>query len=137
MPILNPYHYAHTVIDGDKMLKDHGNHYRLIGQKPYKGKPEKGLAAGTTVTLQVMEDHADPGIDKKTGQPKENNMLQVFDATIVGANFPLPYTKGDEISLGGFMPEASFYIDFHLILRFTEIRKYIAPGGSTNDHKVK
>lgn len=138
MPILNPFLYAHTVVDGEKLLQDHGNHYRFVGQKPFRGKPDKGLDTGTTVTLQVMEDKSMPGTDKKTGQPRENNMYQTFDATVVGMPYPLPFVKGDEVSLGGFMPEVSYYIDFSLILRFGEIRPYSTPqGNNTHDHKDK
>lgn len=35
------------------------------------------------------------------------------------------------------MAEASYYIDFNLILRFSKIFGYTTSGGSNNDHKDK
>ena len=86
MAIQNGYRYVKSVIDGDKMLNDFANQFRFVSQKPYKGNSEKGLAAGTTVTLQIIRDDSAPIIDKTTGKPKDNNVFETFDATIVGAS---------------------------------------------------
>lgn len=129
--------YARMHIDGDKMVKDHNNHYRLVGQREYRGKAESGLKPGVTVSLQVLEDRADPGMDKKTGRPLENNLYETIDVTLPGVAYPLPFHKGDEVSIFGFMPEASYFIDFNFIIRFSEIRPF-APqsnGNGNNDKK--
>lgn len=123
MAIQNGYRYVKNVVDGDRMLKDLGNQFRLVGQKPYKGNPEKGLAAGTTVTLQIICDNSAPIIDKTTGKPKDNNVFETFDATIIGATYPLPLVKGDYVALGNFRADISYYIDFNFILRFGAIKK--------------
>lgn len=123
MAIQNGYRYVKSVFDMDKMLKDFGNQFRLVSQKPYKGKPEKGLAAGTTVTLQITRDNSAPIIDKATGKPKDNNVFETFDATIIGATYPLPLAKGDYVALGNFLADVSYYIDFNFILRFGAIKK--------------
>lgn len=44
--------------------------------------------------------------------------------TIIGKNYPLPFGKGTMVSLGGFLPDYSYYIDFNFILRFDNIYEY-------------
>lgn len=135
MAIQNGYRYVKSVVDMDKMLKDFGNQFRLVSQKPYKGKPEKGLAAGTTVTLQIIRDDSAPIIDKTTGKPKDNNVFETFDATIVGATYPLPFAKGDYVALGNFLANVSYYIDFNFILRFGAIKKLQVTPQAQGQHQ--
>ncbi|MDL2274048.1 hypothetical protein LJC34_05860 [Oscillospiraceae bacterium OttesenSCG-928-G22] len=122
MSIKNGNRYTKNLVLGDKFLEDTGNEYRFVSQKPYKGKLEVGLSPGANVTLQIITDNAPPTVDKTTGLTRDNNELETFDATIVGVDYPLPFKKGDPVSLGGFMQEASYYIDFNFILRFKEIK---------------
>ena len=124
--MLNISSYIHTVIDWDSMARDWGGSYIFVSQRPYKGKPEAGLAPGATVTLQIMQDAHDHGVDK-SGRPKDNNALETFSATIVGCPYPLPFAKGDKVKLSGFLPDASYYIDYSLILRFSSIEKVQQP----------
>ena len=119
--------YVRTVIDWTAMDKDWGGSYTFVSQRPYKGNPEAGLAPGATVTLQIMQDAHDHGVDK-SGRQRDNNTLEVFTATIVGCTYPLPFGKGDKVKLGGFLPDASYYIDFSLILRFSSIEKVQTPA---------
>lgn len=121
---VNPY--IKTLIDWEGMNRDWGGSYTFVSQRPYKGKPEAGLAPGATVTLQIMQDAHDHGVDK-AGRPRDNNALETFSATIVGCTYPLPLQKGDKVKLGGFMPDASYFIDFSLILRFSSIEKAQQP----------
>ena len=114
--------YVRTVIDWTAMDKDWGGSYTFVSQRPYIGKAEASLAPGATVTLQIMQDAHDHGVDK-AGRQRDNNALEVFSATIVGCTYPLPFAKGDKVKLGGFMPDASYFIDFSLILRFSSIEK--------------
>ena len=120
---------------GEKLIGDHNNHYAFISQRRYAGKPEKGLAPGATVTLQILEDMA-PFFDEKSGQMVDNRMEQLT-VTIVGVDFPLPFKKGDEVSVDGFLSEHSYFIDYSFILRFSGIRPYkpqtATTGGSKND----
>ena len=118
--------YIKTLIDWEGMDKDWGGSYIFVSQRPYKGKPEAGLAPGATVTLQIMQDAHDHGVDK-AGRPRDNNALETFSATIVGCTYPLPLQKGDKVKLGGFLADASYYIDFSLILRFNSIEKAQQP----------
>ena len=114
--------YVRTVINWDAMNRDWGGSYTFVGQRPYKGKPEAGLAPGATVTLQIMTDAHDHGTDR-TGRPRDNNALETFSVTVVGCSYPLPLSKGDQVQLEGFIPEASYYIDYSPILRFQKIEK--------------
>ena len=120
--MVNASPYVKTLIDWAGMDKDWGHTYMLVSQRPYKGKPEAGLAPGATVTLPIMQDAHDYGVDK-SGRPRDNNALETFSVTIVGCSYPLPFTKGDKVKLDGFMPDASYYIDYSLILRFSSIEK--------------
>lgn len=127
--MLNVTPYIHTVIDWDSMARDWGNSFTFVSQSPYRGKPEAGLAAGATVTLQIISDSHDHGTDK-SGRPRDNNALETFTATIVGCPYPLSFHKGDKVTLGGFLPKSSYYINYSLILRFSSIEKaqQSAPG---------
>ena len=120
--MLNISPYVRTVIDWEAMDKDWGQQYLYVSQRPYKGKPEAGLAPGATVTLQILTDAHDHGTDK-TGRPRDNNALETFSVTVVGCSYPLPLSKGDRVQLEGFIPEASYYIDYSPILRFQKIEK--------------
>lgn len=114
--------YVRQLIDAKQMLADFGNTFMVVSSKPFKGKPEKGLEAGSTFTLQVMKDDSAPRYDKG-GQLQDNNLYESFDVTIPGLAYPSDIRKGDKVRLGNFMPEVSYYIDFKLILRFDGITK--------------
>ena len=114
--------YVRTVINWDDMNRDWGGSYTFVSQRAYKGKPEAGLAPGATVTLQIMTDAHDHGVDK-SGRPRDNNALETFSVTVVGCSYPLPLSNGDRVQLEGFIPEASYYIDYSPILRFQKIEK--------------
>lgn len=129
--------YVHQVIDAQQMLTDFGNTFMVVSSKPFKGKPEKGLAAGSSFTLQVMKDDSAPTYNKE-GQLQDNNLFETFDVTIPGLTYPSDIRKGDKVRLGNFMPEVSYFIDFKLILRFDGITKLQAKpstpsaGGGSN-----
>lgn len=125
--IKNGYRYVRTLVDGDKFLKDTGNCYTLVGQRKFNCKTDANgnvlLEEGVTVTLQIIDDNSSPVYDKETGEKKEDNRLETFEATIIGADYPLPMQKGDIVKLDKFMPEYSFYINYVFILRFGDIAK--------------
>lgn len=125
--MLNVTPYIHTVIDWDSMARDWGGSFTFVSQSPYRCKPEAGLAAGATVTLQINNDTHDHGVDK-SGRKRDNNALETFMATVIGCNYPLPFVKGDKVTLGGFRPDASYYINYSLILRFSSIEKAQQPA---------
>ena len=128
--MLNVTPYIHTVIDWDSMARDWGGSFTFVSQSPYRGKPEAGLAAGATVTLQINNDTHDHGVDT-SGRKRDNNALETFMATVIGCNYPLPFVKGDKVTLGGFRPDASYYINYSLILRFSSIEKAQQPAPGT------
>lgn len=61
----NGYRYVKTLIDIDQLLKDTKNKYRLISQRGFKGKRNENgeivIPEGTTLGLQILEDHSEPG----------------------------------------------------------------------------
>ncbi len=122
--IKNSNRYVKQVIDIDKFLNDTDNCYLLVSQRPYKGKLDDTgkviLPTGATATLQIINDHSEP-IKDKDGRIVDDNSMETFEATIVGCDYPLPFKKGSRVRLGGFLPESSYYINFSLILRFSEI----------------
>lgn len=126
--INNAFRYVKTEVLGEKLVEDTGNHYVLIGQSPFRGKTDENgktiLQEGAKVRLQIMEDKSDPILDKQTGEAKENNILETFEATIVGVSYPLPFAKGTVVSLGNFLADNSYYIDFNFVLRFDGIYEY-------------
>lgn len=121
MPIKNSWKYTKTVIDIDVFLKATRNDFKFVSQRPFQSKkhPEdKGVLA----TLLVQYDDMDYGVDKN-GNKRNNNVLNSFDVTILNGGAPLPFKLGDRVSLGKFIPEKSFAVDFDLLLRFEDIRK--------------
>lgn len=126
MPFQNAYRYLFTKIDIERLLKDTLNEYLFVSQRPYKGKKDNEgnviIEPGANITLQVITDISEPVIDKKTGEIKENNELETFEVTIEGCQYPLPFKKGDKVSLGDFDEENSYYINYNLILRFRKIK---------------
>ena len=125
--IQNGFRYTQTLVLGEDFLKDTGNKYQFVTQKPYRGKFDADgnavIPAGVTCTLMITEDHSDPVIDKSTGEVRDNNELQTFDCTIVGADYPLPFKKREMVGLGDFMQDISYYVDYNFILRFGKIFK--------------
>lgn len=117
------YRYVKTEVKGDDLLADFGNRFRFVGQRKYPGNSEKGLESGAIVTLMITEDHSKPVIDKDTGLERENSVYETFDVTIPGVSYPLPIKKGEYVKLGEFMPEASWFINNQLILRYKHIEK--------------
>ena len=119
--------YVRTVIDADKFLTDCHNTFRVCSKRAYKGKTDKGIPAGTTFDLQVMVDDSESYYDKN-GNLIENNLLEIFQATIPGHDYASStIKKGDVVALGKLMEEISYYIDFNLILRFDGITKLQPP----------
>lgn len=132
--IKNAYRYVKTVVDGKRILLDLKNCFRVVSSRQSKGSPKKGIEPGTTITLQITEDISEPIYDKETGEVKDNNVFETFDVTIVGKT-DLGLKKGDLVALEGFLPEISYYINFNLILRFSDVRVLNAKGqpqGSIN-----
>lgn len=120
------YRYIKHVIDAQKLLEDFDNRFLLVSQRKYNGKIVDGKVItpeGVTVTVQILTDRSEPVIDKNTGEIMDDNVYETFDATILGASYPLPLKKGDIVSLLNFATDNSYYVDFNLILRFKGIKK--------------
>jgi hypothetical protein len=118
MAILNSYQFVHTVIDWEKFAQATKNQYRVVTSRPYSDK--KGiLPNGYTVTLMVMKDDFDYGVDKN-GNARESNLYNTFDVTVLSRHTPLK--KGDVISLVDFVQEHSYALNFDLILRFKDYK---------------
>ena len=119
MPLINIHALTRTVILMDKFLNGTGNCYKVVSARPYSDK--KGvLPDGYRLTLKVRNDTIDYGFDKD-GNPRENNVDQNFDVTVLSRHTPLQ--KGDYIALKDFDEEHSFAIGFDLILRFKDYKK--------------
>ena len=128
----NIWKFTETVIRIDEFLKNTGNKYRLVNQKPYLDNSGKAGNVGTTLTLMILEDSTDYGIDQNTGNPRENNVYENFEVTILdGVTYHADLKKGDLVSLSGFIPELSFAIGFDWILRFKNIQKGMMENDKT------
>lgn len=114
MSLINTFLFTRTVIDWDKIAKATRNQYRVVSARPYEDK--KGvLPNGFNLTLTVLADDFDYGVDKNN-VPRENNLYQNFDVTVLNRNTPVQ--KGDIVSLLDFDEEHSFVIGFDMLLRF-------------------
>lgn len=118
MSIINSWNFTRTVIEWEKFAQATHNQYRVVSSRPYKDK--KGvLPDGISLTLQVIKDDFDYGVDKD-GNPRENNLFQNFDVTVL--NNKIDVKKGDIVQLLNFDEEHSFAIDFNLLLRFKDAK---------------
>ena len=124
MGIVNAFMFTNTVIDADKFLNATHNRYRVVSVRPYVDK--KGvLPEGFNLTLQVLKDDMDYGIDKD-GKVRENNLYQNFDVTVLSRL--VEPKKGDMIKLSGFDSENSYVIGFDLLMRFRNIEVIPSPN---------
>lgn len=120
--MLNTYVYVQTLIDWAKMEKNFGNVFGYVTERPYRDK--KGiLPDGVTVTLNIIKDNGDYGIDKNTGKPRRTNLGQNFDVTILNGKTNTDFQFGDKVSLVDFDQEHSYAMGFDLLLRFGDIKK--------------
>lgn len=119
MALINLFAFTETVIKSDTILKATGNKYKVVSVREYTDKHGK-LPDGYSLTLKVLQDTHDYGIDKN-GIPRENNEDQNFDVTVLSNHTQLK--KGDYIALKDFNAENSYFIDFNLILRFNNYEK--------------
>lgn len=122
MALQNSWAFTQTIFVADKFLKATRNKFLFVSAKPYQSKknPED---KGITCTLSIMYDDMDYGVDKKTGQKRDNNVLNTFDVTILNGKPEVPFKKGDKVSLAGFISEKSYVIGFDVLLRFRDIKK--------------
>lgn len=129
MALANSWFYTKTIIDGEKLLKMTHNRYRVVTSRPYVDK--KGiLPDGVTLTLSILEDDADYGVDKKTGEVRESNVFQTFDVTVL--NRKQKFKKGDLVRLLDFDKENSVAIGFDMYIRFKDAEIIPPQGGKTN-----
>lgn len=119
----NVWKYTKNIFLVDDFLKATGNHYRVVSQKPYLDKKGTIGKKGVTLTLMILEDNTDYGVDKTTGIERDNNIFETFDATILTGDIHLEVKKGDLVSLIGFRGEYSYVLNYDLILRFDAIEK--------------
>ncbi|MEK3936937.1 MULTISPECIES: hypothetical protein [Sporosarcina] len=122
MPIANAWVFTETKFKAEEFLKNTGNMYRLVSQRPYiskKDPDEKGI----TLTLSITKDETEYGIDKKTGMKRDNNILNTFDVTVLNGKERIEVSKGEYVRLIDFINEKSFVIGFDLILRFKNVEK--------------
>lgn len=115
MSLINTFMFTRTVIDWPKLEQATGNKYRVVTSRPYRDK--KGiLPDGTTMTLTVLADNMDYGVNKE-GKPRDNNLYQNFEVTVFKT---VEVEKGDMVKLLDFDADHSYAIGFDLLLRFKD-----------------
>lgn len=126
----NAWKYSETRFNAENFLKMTRNIYQFVGQKSFASKkhPED---KGVTVTLLILHDDMDYGVDKN-GNKRDNNVLNTFDVTILNGQDTVPFRKGDKVSLGGFIADKSYVIGYDVLLRFAEIRKAVTQNETKN-----
>lgn len=120
--MINSWHYTENRVKGDLFLENTGNVFEYVTQRPYQDKKGK-LPNGVTLTLHILEDKGNYGVDKDTGKIRPTNQGQNFDATILCGQLELPFKPGDLVSLDGFDYENSMAIGFDLLFRFHAAKK--------------
>lgn len=129
--MINTWKYTKTVVLGNEFLEATGNRFEYVTQRPYHDK--KGvLPDGVVLTLRILEDHTDYGVDKNTGKARPTNRGQNFDATILNGKTELPLEFGDVVALE-FDSENSFAVGFEIVMRFKGVKRLArAAGAATN-----
>lgn len=128
MSIVNSWNFIKTSFDFDKFARATHNQYRVVSERSYKDKKGK-LPDGVTLTLQVVKDDFDYGMDKQ-GNPRENNLFQNFDVTVL--NDSLKVKKGDMVQLLDFDEDNSYVIGFDMVLRFKNAKLLTSAVGVQN-----
>ncbi len=125
MSIVNSFKFTKTIFESEKFLTATHNQYRVASVRPYTDK--KGvLPEGLNLTLTVMKDDMDYGVDKN-GNPRENNVYQNFDVTVLNRSHEVK--KGDYVRLIDFDDEHSYVLGFDLLLRFKDC-EVLQPKGA-------
>lgn len=122
MPINNAWVFTETRFKADTFLKNTGNTFRLVSQRPYASKKDP-TESGVTITLLIVKDNTDYGNDKKTGFKRDDNTMNTFDVTVINSKDRIDVQKGEYVQLIDFIQEKSFVIGFDLILRFRDVEK--------------
>lgn len=129
--MINTFAHTKTIVQGERFVENTNNHYEYITQRPYHDK--KGvLPDGVILTLRILEDNTDYGVDKNTGKPRATNRGQNFDVTILNGRTELPFEFGDIVALEGFDEEHSFAMNFDLVMRFKGAKRLSRAGGTAN-----
>lgn len=118
MPLKNTFALTKTTFENDIFLKNTGNVFKYVSQRPYLDKNGRCGVQGTTLTLMVIHDDTDYGYDKETGEVRDNNVFETFDVTILNGKTHENLNKGDNITLLDYDAEHSYVIGFDLILRY-------------------
>lgn len=121
MALQNTFAFTQTMININNFLKNTGNQYSYVSQRPYQSKKDLS-ERGVNLTLLVLKDSTDYGMDK-SGRKRDTNQFNSFDVTILNGESYLDLKKGDNVSLIGFIEDRSFAIGFDLILRFKGVKK--------------
>ena len=116
MSLTNLWFFIINKFDWEKFAKVTHNQYRVVSSRPYVDSKGK-LPDGYKITLQVIQDDYDYGIDKN-GVQRENNVFQNFEVTVL--NRKQPVKKGSIITLKDFDIENSYVFDYNIILRFKD-----------------
>lgn len=129
--MINTWKYTETKVNGELFLANTKNRYEVVTQRPYHDK--KGiLPDGTVLTLRILEDVSDYGVDKNTGKARPTNRGQNFDVVILCGKTELPLGFGDVVALEDFDFENSFAMNFDLVMRFKGVKRLAHAGGGAN-----
>ncbi|MCR6098306.1 hypothetical protein HXA31_17105 [Salipaludibacillus agaradhaerens] len=122
MSLNNAWVFTETKFKAEEFLKNTGNIYKFVSQRPYVSKKDPS-EKGVTLRLLITKDNTDYGSDKKTGLKRDSNTLNNFDVTILNGKEHINVQKGEYVRLIDFIHEKSFVIGFDLILRFRDVEK--------------
>lgn len=128
MALLNTWFFTKTIINWEVIAKATHNTFKVVAVRRYVDKKGK-LPEGYTLTVKVIKDDFDYGIDKD-GEPRENNFDVNFDVTVLSRKHDVK--KGDMVKLLDFDSENSFAFDFDLVIRFRDYEVIKSQPGKTN-----
>lgn len=120
--MLFEYLYTKNVILWDEMVNNFGNVFRYISETPYHDKKGK-LPDGVVLTLNILQDKGDYGINKDTGRPNPTNLGQNFQAIVLNGKKYTDLNNGDLVTLVDFDEENSYYYNYSLSLKFKDVKK--------------
>lgn len=121
----NPWVYKREIILGDEILKSFRNIFEVVTVKKFASKSGK-LPPALKLTLRVLYDDKDYGIDKETGEKRTDNVGQNIDVFVLNMNHDVK--RGDYVSLKGFDVETSFIQKFTFWMFFKDLEVVAPPN---------
>lgn len=109
--------FQKKVIDIDKLLNNFQNKFEVVDCEKFASSSGK-LPVCNCLTLKILSDSSDYGLNKNTNENRTDNVGQNFNVYILNLNHDVK--RDDIIALKGFNEKLSFISGFDLWMFFED-----------------